>query len=60
MDGFRSRDQDAGMPLEESVNSAGGGYISHICQNRLESECPMCHCNLKTILFRWYNDKIIA
>lgn len=36
MDGFRSQDQDAGMPLEESVNSAGGGYISHISQNRLE------------------------
>lgn len=24
------------------------------------SECPMCHCNLKTILFHWYNEKIIA
>lgn len=26
-------DQDGGMALEESLNSAGGGYISHISQN---------------------------
>lgn len=34
--GFVHRIRTRGMPLEESVNSAGGGYISHISQNRLE------------------------